>query len=212
MKWLITGLMLVALAVLVGCNSPSPKYINNATPPRGAEFQSETDPDADKIAAEGEQAPGLEPLDEADAKKAEAAFDSAARETAKAVELPAGPWAKVKPANYHTEDSGLIWAELQPGSGAEAKQGDRVAVHYTGWLKDGGAKFDSSLDRGQPIEFPLGAGRVIEGWDEGVAGMKVGERRQLIIPPEMAYGAHGAPPDIPPNATLVFEVELMSIN
>ncbi len=101
------------------------------------------------------------------------------------------------------------------GSGAEAKPGQDVTVHYTGWLyNDGqqGAKFDSSVDRGQPFSFPLGAGHVIKGWDPGFAGMKVGGKRTLIIPPEMGYGARGAGGVIPPNATLKFDVELLGVN
>ncbi|MCB9539774.1 MAG: FKBP-type peptidyl-prolyl cis-trans isomerase [Myxococcales bacterium] len=100
--------------------------------------------------------------------------------------------------------------DLTVGSGAEAKAGDTVAVHYTGWLTNG-TKFDSSKDRGRPFSFPLGAGRVIRGWDEGVAGMKVGGHRKLTIPPELGYGAAGAAGVIPPHATLVFEVELLEI-
>lgn len=101
------------------------------------------------------------------------------------------------------------------GTGAEAKPGQDVTVHYTGWLyNDGqqGAKFDSSVDRGQPFSFPLGAGHVIKGWDQGFAGMKVGGKRTLIIPPEMGYGARGAGGVIPPNATLKFDVELLGVN
>jgi FKBP-type peptidyl-prolyl cis-trans isomerase len=100
------------------------------------------------------------------------------------------------------------------GKGAEAQPGQLVAVHYTGWLwQDGrkGAKFDSSRDRGEPFVFPLGAGQVILGWDEGVAGMKVGGTRTLIIPPAAGYGEMGAGADIPPNSTLIFEVELIAI-
>ena len=97
------------------------------------------------------------------------------------------------------------------GEGPEAKAGDNVSVHYTGTLTDG-AKFDSSVDRGQPFSFPPGKGRVIRGWDVGVAGMKVGGKRKLIIPPDEAYGAAGAGGVIPPDATLVFEVELLKIN
>ena len=104
-----------------------------------------------------------------------------------------------------------------PGTGDEAKAGNRVQVHYTGWLydptapKSRGKKFDSSKDRGQPFSFGLGGGEVIRGWDEGVQGMKVGGTRVLTIPPEMGYGARGAAGVIPPNATLVFEVELLGI-
>jgi len=100
---------------------------------------------------------------------------------------------------------------LKEGSGEQAKSGDQVSVHYTGTLTDG-TKFDSSLDRGTPFSFVLGAGQVIKGWDLGVAGMKVGEQRRFIIPPEFAYGEQGIPPVIPSNATLIFEVEMITIN
>jgi FKBP-type peptidyl-prolyl cis-trans isomerase FkpA len=109
-----------------------------------------------------------------------------------------------------TTKSGLKYTDLKVGDGAEAKKGDTVEVHYTGTLTDG-KKFDSSVDRGKPFEFPLGAGRVIKGWDEGVAGMKIGGKRKLTIPPELGYGARGAGNVIPPNATLIFEVELLAI-
>ena len=111
--------------------------------------------------------------------------------------------------------SGLQFQDLVAGTGAEAIAGHQVTVHYTGWLQnaDGsaGKKFDSSLDRGQPFVFPLGAGRVIRGWDEGVAGMKVGGKRKLIIPADLGYGSRGAGGAIPPNATLIFEVELLGV-
>ncbi len=100
--------------------------------------------------------------------------------------------------------------DLKVGTGAEAAAGKTVTVHYTGWLTNG-TKFDSSLDRGQPFKFRLGAGQVIRGWDQGVAGMKVGGKRKLTIPPELGYGARGAGGVIPPNATLVFEVELLDV-
>ncbi|MBN2547996.1 MAG: FKBP-type peptidyl-prolyl cis-trans isomerase [Anaerolineales bacterium] len=109
-----------------------------------------------------------------------------------------------------TTTSGLKYLDLVAGKGAEAKTGDTVSVHYTGWLADG-TKFDSSVDRGTPFEFILGAGRVIRGWDEGVTGMKVGGKRRLEIPPDLAYGIDGYPPVIPQNATLTFEVELLEI-
>jgi len=113
-----------------------------------------------------------------------------------------------------TTASGLTIADSKIGAGAEAKPGSNCVMHYTGWLYEGGVKgtkFDSSLDRGEPFEFPLGAGRVIKGWDEGVAGMKVGGKRTLIIPPQLGYGARGAGGVIPPNATLMFDVELLDV-
>ena len=113
-----------------------------------------------------------------------------------------------------TTASGLQYEDTTVGSGAEARAGQYVTVHYTGWLyQDGqqGAKFDSSRDRNDPFRFALGAGMVIRGWDEGVAGMKVGGQRTLIIPPELGYGARGAGGVIPPNATLKFDVELLAV-
>ena len=114
-----------------------------------------------------------------------------------------------------TTSSGLSYIDNEPGAGEAARSGDNVVVHYTGWLYvDGekGSKFDSSVDRGQPFRFPLGAGRVIGGWDEGVAGMRPGGKRTLIIPPALGYGARGAGGVIPPNATLMFDVELLEVN
>jgi FKBP-type peptidyl-prolyl cis-trans isomerase len=107
-----------------------------------------------------------------------------------------------------TTSSGLQYWDVAPGTGATAVPGNTVSVHYTGWLTTG-EKFDSSRDRGEPFSFPLGAGQVIKGWDEGVAGMKVGGKRQLRIPPNLGYGASGAGGAIPPNATLIFDVELL---
>jgi FKBP-type peptidyl-prolyl cis-trans isomerase FkpA len=110
-----------------------------------------------------------------------------------------------------TTPSGLVIDDIVVGEGAAAASGQKVTVHYTGWLTNG-TKFDSSKDRNDPFEFPLGAGRVIKGWDEGVAGMKIGGKRKLTIPPALGYGARGAGGVIPPNATLVFEVELLGVN
>ncbi|HKZ05709.1 MAG TPA: FKBP-type peptidyl-prolyl cis-trans isomerase [Methylomirabilota bacterium] len=106
--------------------------------------------------------------------------------------------------------SGLGWVELREGTGAAPTAGQTVSVHYTGWLENG-TKFDSSLDRGQPLEFPIGRGHVIRGWDEGVGSMKVGGKRKLIIPSALGYGDRGAGGVIPPGATLIFEVELLGV-
>jgi FKBP-type peptidyl-prolyl cis-trans isomerase FkpA len=114
----------------------------------------------------------------------------------------------------NTTPSGLQFEDTVVGSGDVARAGQRVNVHYTGWLYNNGeqgGKFDSSKDRGQPFVFPLGAGHVIKGWDEGVQGMAVGGTRRLVIPPELGYGARGAGGVIPPNATLLFEVELLAV-
>jgi FKBP-type peptidyl-prolyl cis-trans isomerase len=108
-----------------------------------------------------------------------------------------------------TTPSGLKYTDLQQGQGQEAKSGDTVRVHYTGWLENG-TKFDSSVGRG-PFSFKLGAGQVIRGWDEGVAGMKIGGKRRLTIPADLGYGTRGAGGVIPPNATLIFEVELLGV-
>jgi peptidylprolyl isomerase len=106
--------------------------------------------------------------------------------------------------------TGLEYVDLVEGTGARPKPGETVSVHYTGWLKSG-QKFDSSVDRGQPFAFPIGKGRVIKGWDEGVATMKVGGKRKLIIPAHLGYGDRGAGNVIPPGATLIFEVELLGV-
>lgn len=109
-----------------------------------------------------------------------------------------------------TTPSGLQYRDDAVGDGPEAKAGQTVSVHYTGTLQDG-TKFDSSRDRGQPFQFPLGGGRVIQGWDEGVAGMKVGGRRTLVIPPNLGYGSRAMGSAIPANSTLVFDVELLGV-
>lgn len=113
-------------------------------------------------------------------------------------------------STFERTPTGLYIKDLTVGTGEEAKAGETAVVHYTGWLPDG-TKFDSSRDRNEPFAFALGAAHVIAGWDEGVAGMKVGGRRKLVIPPGLGYGAGGAGPVIPPNATLVFDVELLEL-
>jgi peptidylprolyl isomerase len=126
--------------------------------------------------------------------------------------LPGSPEAptEVGEADYETTDSGLKYYDFETGDGPTPEVGQGVVVHYTGWLEDG-TKFDSSLDRGQPFVFVLGQGQVIPGWDEGLATMKVGGKRQLVIPAELGYGEQGSGATIPPNATLIFEVELLEI-
>jgi FKBP-type peptidyl-prolyl cis-trans isomerase len=118
--------------------------------------------------------------------------------------------ATMSEANATTTASGLKYEDVNVGTGETATAGRTVSVHYTGWLTDG-KKFDSSKDRGKPFEFPLGGGRVIKGWDEGVQGMKVGGVRKLTIPASLGYGSRGAGGVIPPDATLVFEVELLGV-
>ena len=117
---------------------------------------------------------------------------------------------KMAQAQEVTTPTGLKYTDEVIGNGASPRNGQIVVVHYTGWLTDG-TKFDSSVDRGQPFTFPLGQGQVIRGWDEGVASMKIGGKRKLVIPPALGYGARGAGGVIPPNATLVFEVQLLGV-
>ncbi len=131
--------------------------------------------------------------------------DDATKSAATAETAKAGTAAKVE-----ADPTDLMIEDLAVGTGTVATTGKMVSVHYTGWLKDG-TKFDSSVDRDQPFSFPLGGGQVIQGWDKGVEGMKVGGRRKLTIPYQMAYGEGGRPPVIPPKATLIFEVQLLEV-
>ena len=131
------------------------------------------------------------------------------KESRAAKPAPAPKAAKPEPAPVVTP-SGLKYWDLKVGTGTEAVKGKTVSVHYTGWLTNG-KKFDSSVDAGRPLEFRIGAGNVIEGWEEGVAGMKVGGQRKLEIPPALAYGQQGYPGVIPPNSTLIFEIELLGV-
>lgn len=129
---------------------------------------------------------------------------------ADAPDVEFAPELNVDLSEMRQTETGLYIRELAEGDGAVAEVGNTVMVHYTGWLPDG-TKFDSSRDRGQPLAIPIGTGAVIAGWDEGVPGMRVGGRRQLVIPPDLGYGSRGAGGVIPPDATLVFDVELMGV-
>ncbi len=146
-----------------------------------------------------------------------AALTSACTDTTSTTNTMQSAETKAAPAKPTASITSLTSTDVKVGDGAEAKTGQTVSVHYTGWLYDPkaanqqGEQFDSSRTRGTAFKFPLGAGKVIKGWDQGVAGMKVGGQRTLIIPPEMAYGARGAGGVIPANATLVFDVELMGV-
>lgn len=169
-----------------------------------------SEPATDPATGEGATSPGPEATEDAADPEPGSTPDTASGQSADGVSGAAS-------ADSTQIVPGLTMRVLQPGSGATAEPGQVAVVHYTGWLYDPsepdnrGTKFDSSVDRGQPFEFPIGQGAVIEGWDRGVAGMQVGEVRELTIAPELAYGERGAGGVIPPGATLVFEVELLDV-
>lgn len=189
MKWHWIGSMVMAAALAAGCGGG----------------------DAPPVSLDAE-APGNTPaVQETAASQAPESGTASSEPAAESPAPAAGGPAKVDPKSYTTTSSGLKYAVLKPGTGETAEH-HTVAVHYTGWLKDG-KKFDSSLDRGEPIEFGLGHGQVIPGWDEGIKGMKVGEKRQLVIPAELGYGDRGTPDgSIPPGSTLIFDVELVRVS
>jgi peptidylprolyl isomerase len=178
---------IVALALtlsgLAACKSTEPN--TSTTAPSAAATPKAAEPGAAAIAS---SAPATPP----------------ATSSATPPPLPAG-------TTLETTPSGLQYTVLRAGSGPSPASGQTVDVHYTGWLEADGTKFDSSVDRGRPFSFPVGAGKVIKGWDEGVLAMKVGEKRRLVIPSKLGYGPRGAGGKIPPDATLVFDVELLAI-
>jgi peptidylprolyl isomerase len=143
-----------------------------------------------------------------------AAFAAVTARAQETKPTPAPGAGKTSESKMTKTPSGLQYEDVKVGDGASPQKGQTAVVHYTGWLWENGAKgkkFDSSVDRGQPITFPVGTGRVIKGWDEGLMTMKVGGKRILLIPADLAYGSSGRPPVIPPNATLMFEVELIEV-
>jgi FKBP-type peptidyl-prolyl cis-trans isomerase len=191
---LLVATLVVAAAVVAGCSKTDETPTDWAPPAPKSETLPPEQPESAPAESETESA----------------AAESAAEEGAESTtEVSEGD--EAAEGETITTDSGLQYIIQKKGDGAEAVPGKKVLVHYTGTLKDTGEKFDSSLDRGTPIDFVLGAGMVIPGWDEGIAGMKVGERRKLIIPSKLGYGASGSPPVIPPNADLVFETELVDV-
>ena len=183
MKWLHMGVLVVTVGVLAGCQGDNAATNGGSTGAVEAPAGGAGSPESASAPAGGTDAAGGT--------------------------APAGP-AKVAEKDYKVTASGLKYAILKPGTGPAAKH-QPVFVHYTGWLQNG-KMFDSSRTRGEPFEFVLGHGMVIPGWDEGVEGMKVGERRQLVVPPALGYGPSGTPDGtIPPNATLIFDVELIRL-
>lgn len=188
---LVVCLAGLALALGAGCpkRPPEPEPVTFEVPP----VEPET----------GDEAELAEPVGEE--------TTEAAEEEPSEAEEPEAKEATVEPGEWITTESGLKYQDVKVGDGPSPEPGDMVVVHYTGTLKDG-TKFDSSRDRGEPFSFPIGQGRVIEGWDEGVITMKVGGKRELVIPPDLGYGEGGTPDGaIPPNAELHFDVELLEI-
>jgi FKBP-type peptidyl-prolyl cis-trans isomerase len=154
---------------------------------------------------------GEEPKQSASAAKPEVSTQAAtSRGGGSGYDLTSAAPQQIEMSQYTTTESGLQYFDFVTGSGAQPQKGQRVSVHYTGWYTSG-KKFDSSVDRDDPFEFSLGAGQVIKGWDEGVASMNIGGKRQLRVPGDLAYGPRGHPAGIPPNATLIFEVQLLGI-
>lgn len=194
----------LALAGLLAVGCEPPKMVPVAPP--GLEYQQVDTEKEEPAEALGEMRAAQVPTD--------AGAPAPGKASGKAAATPApytGPLAEpTEPGQATTTASGLKYETLKPGTGEQATPGRTAAVHYTGTLTNG-TKFDSSRDRGQPFPVRLGAGEVIKGWDEGLAGMKVGEVRKLTIPPDLAYGAAGRPPKIPANSTLIFEVELVGV-
>ena len=182
-RFATSGLTVLLLGAVIGCNQSQMSTTGSTTSTGAAATKSE--------------APATTPSTTPAAK-------SSAAPSAPGTSAPSSD------ANEVTMPSGLKYSDLHVGDGEIAQVNLTASVHYTGWLTDG-TKFDSSLDRGEPFSFRIGAHQVIRGWDEGVQGMRIGGKRKLVIPPDMGYGASGSPPVIPPNATLVFEVELLGL-
>jgi FKBP-type peptidyl-prolyl cis-trans isomerase len=164
------------------------------------------------VLAFGLTACGSESTESSSTESSSTESSSTASSSTESTTAPSGGPTPVADTAFTTSQNGLKIYDFTTGDGAEATEGDRVTVHYTGWLASDSTKFDSSRDRGEPFQFNLGAGEVIQGWDQGVQGMSVGGTRQLVIPPDLGYGARGAGGAIPPNATLIFEVELLEVN
>lgn len=212
MKRFIPGLLV--MAVLAGACGPKPETGTTST--TTTTTATATAPAAtvppDTVGASPGQ-PGSADTDQTPASSGMGSPSPAGMESPAAGSETASPGASAggpPPAGEQKElTRGIKYTEMKAGSGTAAEKGKTVSVHYTGWLTTG-EKFDSSVDRGEPFEFRLGAGEVIPGWDEGVQGMKVGEKRRLEIPPDQAYGPQGVGP-IPPNSTLIFEVELLEV-